>query len=138
VDSVSAEIDGIADTDDSDTPGSPRRYTLLGPRNYHRRGVESHRRGVESKISGTDGKNYQSSKPPSKPRPRRPLPDAWSAAVRDLDKAVEKLDRLTADDRFGLNRGNLHGKNDIIRARNLLDKLISVLDGDPTLPGIAK
>jgi hypothetical protein len=100
----------------------------------------------ESEIVGTDGKSYSASKSlskslsksPSKPRPRRPLPDAWSAAVRDLDKAVEKLDRLTADDRFGRNRGNLHGKNDMIRARNLLDKFISVLDGDPTLPGVAK
>ena len=96
----------------------------------------------ESEIVGTDGKSYSASKSPSKspsnPRPRRPLPDAWSAAVRDLDKAVQKLDRLTADDRFGRNRANLHGKHDMIRARNLLYKLISVLDGDPTLPGVAK
>ena len=92
----------------------------------------------KSQITGTDGKSYASSRPPSKPRPRSPLPDAWSSAVRDLERVVAKLDRLSNDDRFGRSRETLRGKHDVIRARDSLDKLVRILDGDPTLPGVAE
>ena len=92
----------------------------------------------KSQIVGTDGKSYSASKPPSKPRPRSPLPDAWSSAVRDLERVVAKLDRLSNDDRFGRSRETLRGKHDVIRARDSLDKLVRILDGDPTLPGVAE
>ena len=92
----------------------------------------------KSQITGTDGKTYASSGPPSKPRPRRSLPDAWSSAVRDLARVVDKLDRLSNDDRFGRSRETLRGKHDVIGARDSLDKLVRILDGDPTLPGVAE
>ncbi|CAN1494768.1 hypothetical protein MCEMAEM6B_02223 [Mycobacteriaceae bacterium] len=102
-------------------------------------------------VTGLDGKTYKNpgsasnppseseSNPPSKQRPRRPLPDAWSAAVQDLARVVERLDRLAVDDRFERNRESLsYRKSDVIRARESLDKLVRQLDGDPTLPGVAK
>ncbi|CAN1485984.1 hypothetical protein MCEMAEM6B_00048 [Mycobacteriaceae bacterium] len=104
-----------------------------------------------SAVTGLDGKTYKNpgsasnppseseSNPPSKQRPRRPLPDAWSAAVQDLARVVERLDRLAVDDRFERNRESLsYRKSDVIRARESLDKLVRQLDGDPTLPGVAK
>ena len=92
----------------------------------------------KKEIVGTDGKSYSASKPPSKPKTRRPLPDAWGTAVRDLERVVERLDRLAADDRFDRHRESLRGKYVVIRARNSLDKLVRQLDGEPTLPGVAE
>jgi hypothetical protein len=39
---------------------------------------------------------------------RRPLPEAFADAGRDLNRAAEKLTRLTEDDRFGRNRDATH------------------------------
>lgn len=39
---------------------------------------------------------------------RRPLPEAFADAGRDLTRAAEKLTRLTEDDRFGRNRDQTH------------------------------
>ncbi len=41
--------------------------------------------------------------PESKVR-RRPLPEVFTDAVRDLTRAAERLERLTGDDRFAKNR----------------------------------
>ena len=93
----------------------------------------------EVQHCGTSATMFGRDLPPSKQRPRRPLPDAWSAAVRDLARVVERLDRLAVDDRFERNRESLsYRKSDVIRARESLDKLVRQLDGDPTLPGVAK
>ncbi|MEV8523207.1 hypothetical protein AB0451_03465 [Streptomyces sp. NPDC052000] len=49
---------------------------------------------------------------PARPEPpkakRRPLPEAFTDAGRDLTRAAEKLARLTEDDRFARNRENTH------------------------------
>lgn len=49
---------------------------------------------------------------PSRPGPprvkRRPLPEAFNDAGRDLTRAAERLARLTEDDRFAKNRENTH------------------------------
>ncbi|WP_225793799.1 hypothetical protein [Streptomyces aculeolatus] len=46
---------------------------------------------------------------PEPPRPkRRPLPEAFTDAGRDLTRAAERLARLTEDDRFAKNRENTH------------------------------
>ncbi|MEU9670353.1 hypothetical protein AB0E25_33230 [Streptomyces bobili] len=44
---------------------------------------------------------------PPKPK-RRPLPEAFTEAGRDLSRAAERLDRLTKDDRFAKNRDTTH------------------------------
>ncbi|MFD9047635.1 hypothetical protein [Streptomyces zaomyceticus] len=45
--------------------------------------------------------------PPPKPK-RRPLPEAFTDAGRDLTRAAERLARLTEDDRFAKNRDTTH------------------------------
>jgi hypothetical protein len=49
---------------------------------------------------------------PARPEPpkvkRRPLPEAFTDAGRDLTRAAERLARLTEDDRFAKNRENTH------------------------------
>ena len=47
--------------------------------------------------------------PPAAPKPkRRPLPEAFADAGRDLTRAAERLARLTEDDRFTRNRDQTH------------------------------
>jgi hypothetical protein len=74
------------------------------------------------RTQGTDGKSYASSEPevvdaelidePARPelpkQKRRPLPEAFTDAGRDLTRAAERLARLTEDDRFAKNRENTH------------------------------
>ncbi|MFD9630126.1 hypothetical protein [Streptomyces violascens] len=74
-------------------------------------------------VAGTDGKSYAASvddlvvdaelvDEPARPEPqkpkRRPLPEAFTDAGRDLTRAAEKLARLTEDDRFARNRETTH------------------------------
>lgn len=83
-------------------------------------------------VTGTDGKTYTAPPPadaelldgddwvqptgpgfeaavtpPPKPK-RRPLPEAFTDASRDLARAAERLSRLTEDDRFTKNRDTTH------------------------------
>jgi len=59
---------------------------------------------TERKVTGQDGKTYPAA-PPAPRAPRRSaLPDAYSRATWELRKAVERLERLHADDRFPTNR----------------------------------
>ncbi|WP_234539438.1 hypothetical protein [Streptomyces shenzhenensis] len=73
-----------------------------------------------AQITGTDGKTYTVTREPevidaelvdepSRPEPpktkRRPLPEAFTDAGRDLTRAAERLARLTEDDRFGVPPG---------------------------------
>lgn len=86
-------------------------------------------------VTGTNGKKYAATRPappsgrdaellagadctpvaepeppaPAAPKPkRRPLPDAFADAARDLARAAERLTRITDDDRFGKNRETTH------------------------------
>lgn len=61
---------------------------------------------VDTPVVGRDGKTYNV--PPPK-RHRRPLPDAYRYAIHDLTKAIDRLNRLHEDDRFGRNRKALNG-----------------------------
>ena len=46
---------------------------------------------------------------PEPPKPkRRPLPEAFTDASRDLSRGAERLHRLTEDDRFNRNRETIH------------------------------
>ena len=59
---------------------------------------------TERKVTGQDGKTYPAA-PPAPRAPRRSaLPDVYSRATWELRKAVERLERLHADDRFPKNR----------------------------------
>jgi transposase-like protein len=74
-------------------------------------------------VTGTDGKTYTVTREPeivdaelvdepARPEPpkqkRRPLPEAFTDAGRDLTRAAERLARLTEDDRFARNRETTH------------------------------
>jgi len=56
------------------------------------------------KVTGQDGKTYPAALPAPRAPRRSPLPDAYSRATWELRKAVERLERLHADDRFLTNR----------------------------------
>lgn len=56
----------------------------------------------------SDGPGFEAAvTPPAKPK-RRPLPEAFTDAGRDLCRAAERLARLTEDDRFPKNRDTTH------------------------------
>lgn len=80
-------------------------------------------------VTGLDGKTY--TRPPAAPRatPRRPLPDQFFDAAYDMTRAVEKVARLTEDDRFPQNVEKVAAKHrsDLIRARDLLQQVIDRL-----------
>lgn len=85
------------------------------------------------KTTGLDGKQYSrpTAQPPAEPvKPkRRALTDQFFDAAYDMNKAVERVARLTADDRFPRNADQVAAKhrNDLIRARDLLQQVISQL-----------
>lgn len=77
-------------------------------------------------VTGIDGKTYlRNGKPTAEAmealskdvpevrrKPRRPsLPDAYWNAVYDLDKAVRRLEKLHADDRFAQHQKDLHDRH---------------------------
>lgn len=59
---------------------------------------------LPANVVGVDGKSYV--RPVRRPRKirRTPLPDQYRDAVYDLGKAVRRLEKLTADNRFTANR----------------------------------
>lgn len=63
-------------------------------------------------VTGRDGKQYghPEKREPRKPR-SSPLPDRYWRAVYDLEKAVARVQRLHAADRFEANREALHDRN---------------------------
>lgn len=80
---------------------------------------------AEPRSVGLDGKTYP--RPTGTPRepPRRPLRDGFRDAALDLDKLVGRIDRLVSDDRYPRNRDEVAPyRNDLIRARDALDRLI--------------
>ena len=76
------------------------------------------------KVTGLDGKTY--TPPPAQPKPIRPqLPGHYAGAIVELDKAINRLERLHADDRFNTNKKNvaLTHESDIQRAIARLNHL---------------
>lgn len=69
---------------------------------------------------------------PTKPR-RSPLPDAAQRAGWDFRRAVERLERLTADDRFPANREQVAAalRGHLTYATEVLHDLLVALDTDP-------
>lgn len=54
------------------------------------------------------GPGFEAAVTPPPKQKRRPLPEAFTEAGRDLARAAERLDRLTQDDRFTKNRDTTH------------------------------
>lgn len=65
----------------------------------------------------------------SEPRRRRPLPDAFFDTTYDLQRKLERLERLSEDDRMPRNRELLAKRHtwDLMRAREALDRVIERL-----------
>ncbi len=77
------------------------------------------------KVIGSDGKSY-----PTKPElksHRRPLPDAFIQAAHNLDKAAQRLVRLTEDDRFRHHAAGLGDRGDIQRAADAIRTVLHAL-----------
>jgi hypothetical protein len=85
--------------------------------------VTAHTTASNADVTGLDGKRYvRNGRPTARgmqeladavpaPRParrRKPLPDAYRDAVYDLDKVLERLVRLTDDDRFASHADDLY------------------------------
>ncbi len=83
---------------------------------------------IPKNVTGVDGKLYTRPAPvETKPR-RRPLPDAYWRAIHDLQKSIERLERLHADNRFLVNRKALRDR-EWRRLSDLQSRLLD-LDGD--------
>ncbi len=105
---------------------------------------------LPDRTQGTDGKTYAAARPtpaapsdagllagddwapaatPEPKAKRRPLPEAFSEAGRDLSRATEKLARLTEDDRFAKNRDTArHQVPELLGALERTTGLIHALD----------
>ena len=78
---------------------------------------------VPGATIGLDGKTYK--KPAVASPRRRPFADGWRDATLDLSKLIERIERLTADDRFPSNKDEIaRYANDLIRARDALAGVI--------------
>lgn len=81
-------------------------------------------------ITGMDGKTYNRPTPAT-PRtpPRRALTDQFFDAVYDMTKQIERVERLTNDDRFNANKEKVAQKhlNDLIQTHDLLQQVIDSL-----------
>lgn len=78
-------------------------------------------------VTGLDGKTY---KPRDrKAAPRKPLLDSFTAKRWEMQKALESLSRLTADDRFPQNAEKVATANrsDLIRIKDQLELVIEQL-----------
>ncbi len=73
-------------------------------------------------VTGRDGKSYSVPQAPAPKRRRRPLSDAYLDAVYDLEKVIDRLGRLHADDRFLANREVLQ-----VRHRATVESLAEAL-----------
>jgi hypothetical protein len=78
-------------------------------------------------VTGLDGKTY--TRPAPKAAPRRDLTKQFFDAAYDLTKQVERIHRLTEDDRFPQNAEKVAAKhrNDLLRCQDLLEQVISRL-----------
>jgi len=87
------------------------------------------------KVVGIDGKRYARPEPRPRLKPkRRPLPVAWRDALYQLEKDVDRLARLAADDRFRAHRADLAQVGDLTRISKKLWKARQALAGEAALP----
>jgi hypothetical protein len=91
--------------------------------------VEPAPRPAPVPIIGLDGKTYQPKPVEPKPRRRQPITEAFYSTKRDLGRAVERVVRLSVDDRFEKNKAQITDINlsDLIRARDGINAVIGLL-----------
>lgn len=77
-----------------------------------------------------DELNVKPADEPSAPR-RRPITEAFDSATYELKRAVERVARLTEDDRLEKNKDQIAGANlsDLIRVRDSINGVINTLEG---------
>ena len=83
-----------------------------------------------AKVTGLDGKSYKKPAPAAPKAPqRRALPDQFFDASYDLQKVVERIERLAADDRFSQNKEQIAAKHrtDLLRAIDALQGVVERL-----------
>lgn len=81
-------------------------------------------------VKGLDGKTYTRPEPAEPIQPKRtPLPEQYFNAIYDLGKLIDRIERLTEDDRFGRNKKELQTKHrhDLARHQAKLAELIHKL-----------
>jgi hypothetical protein len=91
-------------------------------------------------VTSLDGRRRPATRPPKEPRkPRRePITNTARGAAHDLRNAIERVERVIADDRFPKNRDQitsaLHGElMDIVdTGTRLLKQLERSVEGAPT------
>jgi hypothetical protein len=83
-------------------------------------------------ITGTDGKRYAAPIPKSKPK-RSSLNDAAGRSGWEFRKAIERLERIVADDRFPANREQVaaHLRGHLTYAVEVCQDLLDRLDHQP-------
>jgi hypothetical protein len=82
-------------------------------------------------VTGIDGKTYTRPEPKPKAQPsRKPLPDSFFDAAYDLNKAVDRVERLTNDDRFPRNAEQVAAKHrsDLTRAVEALSRVLDLFN----------
>lgn len=81
-------------------------------------------------ASELDALNVKPTPEPAAPR-RRPITEAFDTAAYELKRAVERVARLTEDDRLEKNKDQIAGANlsDLIRVRDSLNGVINTLEG---------
>ena len=100
--------------------------------------------GSVAPITGVNGKTYTVTREPglidaetadesARPEPpvarRRPLPEAFTDAGRDLNRAAERLTRLTEDDRFRAHRETTHRQvPELLGALERTTRLLQAMD----------
>lgn len=94
--------------------------------------AEAKRREVAPGITADelDALNVEPTPEPTAPR-RRPITEAFDSATYELKRAVERVARLTEDDRLEKNKDQIAGANlsDLIRVRDSINGVINTLEG---------
>lgn len=89
----------------------------------------------EGKITGVDGKQYAARQANPQPKPRRSsLIDAAERAGWEFRKAVERIERVAADDRFAANREQVAAtlRGHLSYAVEVCQDLLDGFDTSPT------
>ena len=96
-----------------------------------RENIAAHLPATPVPVTGLDGKTYTRTAT-DKPRsaPRRALTEQFFDAAYDLARAVERVHKLTSDDRWENNRAQIATKHEgnLRQAADLMDEVLRCLD----------
>lgn len=118
-------IEAVSDVDEESFESATQRARADG--DVSRSNVAAHIESAPVPVVGIDGKSY--SRPKSTAPRRKPITDAAATAGWELRKAVERVERLAADDRFATQKQQMgphlraHLENAIEVCQDLLDRI---------------